>query len=70
MANLHTNASMAILMKQWNYEASVYCLSAKSWILIKKTNSYLKNKIDLINSELQTNYFIYKDGFVDYCKGY
>lgn len=68
--SFHTNASMAILMKQWNYEASVYCLSAKSWILIKKTNSDLRNKIDLINSELQTNYFIYKDGFVDYWKGY
>jgi len=62
----HTNASMSILMKQWNYEASIYCPSAKSWILIKTTALKIKNAIKLINSELQATYFIYKDGFVDY----
>jgi hypothetical protein len=58
-----TNASMSILMKQWHYEASIYCLNAKSWILIKKDNAEIKNKIELINDEFQTDYFIYKKGF-------
>jgi len=66
----HTNKSMSILMKQWNYEASIYCPSAKSWILIKKDNSNIRNKIDIINSELQTKYFIYKDDFVNYWMGF
>lgn len=66
----HTNMSMSILMKQWNYQASIYCPSAKSWILIKKEDSRIKDKIETINGELQTKYFIYKDGFVDYWKGF
>lgn len=66
----HTNKSMSILMKQWNYEASIYCPSAKTWVLLKKGNSEIIKKIDLINSELQTNYLIYKEGFVDYWKGF
>lgn len=66
----HTNTSMSILMQQWNYEASIYCPSAKSWILIKKTNSSIEEKIESVNSELQTKYFIYKKGFVDYWKGF
>ena len=64
----HTNKSMSILMLQWNYEASIYCPSAKSWVLIKKAKSNIKEKIESINKELQTEYFIYKKGFVDYWK--
>ena len=66
----HTNKSMSILMSQWNYEASIYCSSAKSWILIKKAKSSIEEKIESLNRELQTEYFIYKKGFVDYWKGF
>ena len=66
----HTNRSMSILMKQWNYSASVYCPSAKCWMLIKKDTSEIRERIELINSELQTNYLIYKNDFVDYWKGF
>jgi hypothetical protein len=66
----HTNKSMKILMKQWGYQASIYCLSAKSWILFKKPRYDLKEKVKKINKEFQTEYLIYKEGFVDYWKGF
>ncbi len=66
----HTNKSMSILMKQWGYEASIYCLSAKSWILLKEASEEIKEKVENINKEFQTEYLIYKEGFVDYWKGF
>ena len=66
----HTNKSMSILMKQWGYEASIYCLSAKSWILLKEASQEIKEKVENINKEFQTEYLIYKEGFVDYWKGF
>jgi len=66
----HTNKSMQLLMKQWGYDASIYCFSAKSWILLKDASLETKNKVELINKELQTEYLIYKEGFVDYWKGF
>ena len=66
----HTNKSMSVLMLEWNYEASIYCPSAKSWILIKKLQPHIKEKIESINKELQTEYFIFKKGFVDFWKGF
>ncbi|PTQ71600.1 methyltransferase family protein [Pseudomonas sp. GV071] len=69
----HTNKSMEILMDQWGYSKSVYSPQAKSWFLFKDSHPQIKNlhkKIDAINNELQTKYFISKDGFVDYWKGF
>lgn len=66
--SFHTNKSMNILMKQWGYKASIYCLSAKMWILLKNGNLKIKEKCEQINIEFQTEYLIYKDGFVDYWK--
>jgi len=66
----HTNNSMNILMNQWGYQACIYCLPAKSWILLRKTDKYIKERISQINKELQTEYLIYKESFVDYWKGF
>jgi hypothetical protein len=66
----HTNKSMSIFMKQNGYKSSIYCPLAKSWILFKKTPLDIENTIDNINNELQSKYFIYKKGFVDYWKGF
>ncbi len=65
-----TNKSMQILMDQWDYRASIYCPVAKSWVLFKENNPDVKRKVDLINSEFQTEYIIHKEGFVDYWKGF
>jgi hypothetical protein len=69
----HTNKSMEILMKQWNYVASIYSPQAKSWFLFKKDSPFiydLEHTIEKINRELQKKYFYYKNGFVDYWKGF
>lgn len=69
----HTNNSMQLLMEQWGYTASVYSPQAKSWFLFKKDYPHLfelEEKIDQINKELQTRYFYFKYGFVDYWKGF
>jgi len=67
----HTNKSMEILMRQWNYKWSLYCPSAKSWILFRNEYNNQGEIIDEINIELQTNYFFYNSkGFVDYWKGF
>lgn len=69
----HTNKSMSILMKQWGYTASVYSPQAKSWFLFKEENNSVNNlegRILAINREIQSDYFYYKPGFVDYWKGF
>ena len=69
----HTNKSMSILMKQWGYAASIYSPQAKSWFLFKNDSPLLSNLqklTDEINVELQTKWFYYKEGFVDYWKGF
>lgn len=66
----HTNKSMGLLMEQWGYESSIYCPSSKSWILLKNHKKETKEKIIDINKEFQTEYLIYKKGFVDYWKGF
>lgn len=69
-SSLHTNKSMNLLMQQLGYISSIYSAKAKSWVLFKKEPAGLLNKIDIINKELQENYFYYKKGFVDYWKGF
>lgn len=66
----HTNKSMNELMKQWNYKSSIYCPTAKCWILYKKTPSNIENMVAIINKLFQTQYLIFKQGFVDYWKGF
>ena len=69
----HTNKSMNILMEQWGYSDSIYSPQAKSWFLFKKDAPVihdLEKKVGEINRELQTKYFFYKNGFMDYWKGF
>jgi len=67
----HTNKSMEILMSDWNYESSIYCPKAKSWILLKKDKNGINEKVKAINKELQNDYYLfYKKGFFDYWKGF
>lgn len=69
----HTNKSMAILMEQWGYAASIYSPQAKSWFLFKANCRQLNDleaMVGSINREIQTKYFHYKAGFVDYWKGF
>lgn len=66
----HTNKSMTVFMDKYNYESSVYCPSAKCWILFKKDSGNISKYIESINNLFQTDYFIYKKGFVDYWKGF
>ena len=67
---VHTNKSMSLLMEQWNYQSSLYCPAAKSWVLFKEDKADIQAKIEAINKEFQTEYIIYKKGFVDYWKGF
>jgi hypothetical protein len=66
----HTNKSMEILMNQWNYHSSIYCPQSKCWILLKDDIKNIENKIATMNRELQSNWFFWKKGFVDYWKGF
>jgi hypothetical protein len=69
----HTNKSMELLMGQWGYVASLYSPQAKSWFLFKKDFpklARLVTAVEEINNELQTKYFYYKSGFVDFWKGF
>jgi len=66
----HTNKSMEFLMKEWGYKSSIYCLSAKSWVLLKVAAEEVKEKVIQVNDELQEEYLILREGFVDYWKGF
>ena len=69
----HTNKSMSILMKQWGYSSSIYSPLAKSWFLFRKDYDLLSDLPSLvqdINTELQTEFFLHRNGFVDYWKGF
>lgn len=66
----HTNKSMEILMEQWGYRSSIYSPQAKCWILLREKIGDVGARIGKINGELQSNWFYYKDGFVDYWKGF
>jgi hypothetical protein len=65
---LHTNKSMRILMEQWGYNSSIYAPKAKSWLLLKGDASQYAREISNSSKELQTEWFILKDMFVDYWK--
>ena len=69
----HTNRSMALLMQQWGYAASLYSPAAKCWFLFKARHPALPRLeavVAAVNRELRTPFFIHKNGFVDYWKGF
>lgn len=66
----HTNKSMEILMNQWGYRSSIYCPKSKCWVLLKKGIEEIEKTLFEINRELQSNWFYYKNGFLDYWKGF
>ncbi|CAN5168122.1 methyltransferase domain-containing protein [soil metagenome] len=66
----HTNKSMSFFMEEYKYESSLYCPSAKCWVLFRKDSPAIAAYVESINELLQTDYFHYKKGFVDYWKGF
>ena len=66
----HTNKSMEILMKQWNYRSSIYSPKSKCWVLLRDTIERIEGTITTLNEELQSAWFYCKNGFVDYWKGF
>jgi 2-polyprenyl-3-methyl-5-hydroxy-6-metoxy-1,4-benzoquinol methylase len=64
----HTNKSMSLLMEQWDFKSSVYCPKGKSWLLFQRDASDIKPNIDEINLRLRSEWFLAKQGFVDYWK--
>ena len=66
----HTNKSMKILMEQWGYSCSAYCPQSKCWILFKQKKNDIEKIFKSINKKLQTDWFYFKDSFVDYWKGF
>ena len=66
----HTNKSMGILMEQWGYRCSIYCPKSKCWVLLKGRDPGLIDEIKSLNEEVQSDWFYFKDGFMDYWKGF
>jgi hypothetical protein len=64
----HTNKSMEILMEQWGFRSSLYCLKSKCWVLQRDKIENTEKKIARLNQELQSDWFYCKNGFVDYWK--
>lgn len=64
----HTNKSMEILMEQWGYKSSIYCPQSKSWVLRRCGIDDVEHKLLALNRELQSDWFYFKNGFVDYWK--
>jgi hypothetical protein len=62
----HTNRSMGILMEQWGYRSSIYCPKSKCWVLLRSEIAAVAQRLAAINEELQSEWFHYKDGFMDY----
>ena len=60
----HTKQSMEILMRQWGYESSLYCIPAQTWCLFKKDKTSIQETVSAINSEFQQKYLFYGKGFV------
>lgn len=67
---LHTNKSMQVLMNQWGYKSSIYSPQSKCWVLFKQESNDMAERVEALNWEMQTQWFFYKPGFVDYWKGF
>ena len=57
-------------MQQWGYKSSMYCPESKFWILSKKAVEDNFDAVEKVNSISRKPYFILKQGFVDYWKGF
>lgn len=66
----HTNGSMQRLMEQWGYRSSLYCPPSKCWVLFRDPPADTAARLAALNRQLQAEWFIYKEGFVDYWKGF
>lgn len=66
----HTNKSMEILMRQWNYSSSIYCPQSKCWVLLRNNTEDIEQKVAALNQEMKNNWFFWKKGFMDYWKGF
>jgi 2-polyprenyl-3-methyl-5-hydroxy-6-metoxy-1,4-benzoquinol methylase len=64
----HTNKSMSFLMEQWGFRSSIYCPKGKAWFLLPSNGEEIKLAVDKINLRLRNEWFIFKQGFVDYWK--
>ena len=61
-----TNRSMSLLMRQWNYECSIYNELAKLWIWFRKDSEQLRTGIDEVNDYFGFDYLHFKSGFMDF----
>lgn len=61
-----TNASMALLMRQWGYTCSVYNEQAKLWVMFKQDPEKVRTDIEQLNASLGWEYLHFKTGFMDY----
>ncbi len=79
--SVFANMSMQALMDKYSFSHSVYCPTAKTWLLFKENkeskknnDKFSKSKKDIvslvaeINKDLQYEYLFYKEGFMDYWK--
>ena len=66
----HTNESMRRFMVKYNFKSSLYCPSAKSWLLFKSYSKQIDQMVEIVNNEFQTEYLLYKEGFVDFWEGF
>lgn len=66
----YTNKSMGILMDRWGYHSSIYCPKSKCWALLRKRDSTIADRLNVLNKELQSDWFYFKKGFMDYWKGF
>jgi hypothetical protein len=64
----HTNRSMEILFRQWGYTCSIYQVEARLWLWFKCHPREVEAKIREANRRPQGPTYIFKEGFVDYCK--
>jgi hypothetical protein len=64
----HTNRSMKILMAEWGYKCSTYCVPAKMWVLFRISPVNLEKKVREVNSSLGFEYLLFSKGFMDYWK--
>jgi hypothetical protein len=58
------------LPPQWGYAFSIYCPKSKCWVLVKRKECRIVEKLKALNQELQSEWFYFKDGFMDYWKGF
>ena len=66
----HTNGSMRRLMEQWGYRSSLYCPPSKCWVLFRDPPADTAARLEALNEQLQAEWFLYREGFVDYWKGF